>query len=135
MSLPIKLLLVMAVIAVTLPIVTGVMDDSQGNMAEAEMHHESMKFKNAASLAHFSGNGCSRTVDIELPAGCELMIGGNGEDAYCIRSVYNGEVIAREYFEQPAFRINDQMIITGKVSLKLTSFEDGNIPEIRVTVL
>ena len=135
MSLPIKLLLIMTVIAVALPIVTGVMGDSQGNMAEAEMHHESVKFKNAASLVHFSGNGCSRTVEIELPAGCELMIGGSGEDAYCIRSVYNGEVIAREYFEQPAFRINEQMIITGKVSLKLTSFEDGNIPEIRVTVL
>ena len=135
MSLPIKLLLVMAVIAVTLPIVTGVMDDSQGNMAEAEMHHEAMKFKTAASLAHFSGNGCSRTVDIELPAGCELVIGGNGEDAYCIRSVYNGEVVAREYFEQPAFRINEEMIITGNVSLKLTSFEDGTIPEIRVAVL
>ena len=135
LGLPIKLLLIMAILAVTIPIVTQAMGESQGNIAEAEMHHESMKFKNAATLAHFSGNGCSRTVDIELPAGCELQIGGSGENAYCIRSVYNGEIVSKEYFEQPAFRIDDEMIITGKVSLKLTNIETGNIPEIEVTVL
>jgi len=135
MGLPVKLLLVMAIIAVTLPIVTGAMEDSNNDMAEAEMHHESLKFKNAAALAHFSGNGCSRTVDIELPAGCEILVGGSGEDAYCIRSVHNGEVISKEYFEQPVLKINEEMNITGKVWLKLTSVETGSVPEIRVTLL
>ena len=135
MSLPIKLLLIMAVIAAALPIVTGAIEDGHNDMLEAEMHHESVKFKNAATLAHFSGNGSSRTVDIELPAGCELLVGGIGEDAYCIRSVYNGEIISREYFEQPVLKINEAMNITGKVSLKLTSVETGYIPEIEVTLL
>ena len=135
MSLPIKLMVVMAILAVTLPIVSGAMDGSQQDMAAAEMHHESSKFKNAAALAHFSGNGCSRTVDIELPAGCELLIGGNGEDAYCIRSVYNGEVVSKDYFEQPVIRITQEMNIVGKVSLKLTSVETGDVPEIRVDLL
>ena len=135
MGLPVKLLLVMAIIAVTLPIVTGAMEDSNNDMAEAEMHHESLKFKNAAALAHFSGNGCSRTVDIELPAGCELLVGGSGEDAYCIRSVYNGEIVSRDYFEQPVIRITQEMNIVGNVSLKLTSIETGDVPEIRVALL
>ena len=99
------------------------------------MEHECIKFKNAANLAHYSGNGCSRTVEIDLPAGCEMYVGGDGGDAYSIRMFYNGSLVSTDYFENPVLKISDEMTFTGRMMLKLTSVETGNVPEIEVTVL
>ena len=99
------------------------------------MIQETEKFKNAANLAHFSGNGCSRTVEIDLPAGCEMSVGGTGSDAYSIRMVYNGDLVSTEYFESPVLKISQEMTFTGHMTLKLTSVEGNKVPEIEVTVL
>ena len=135
MSLPIKLMVTALVITISLPLIANVMDDSERGMADAEMEQEIGKFMKAAELAHRSGNGSSRTVSIDLPAGCEMCVGGDGSDAFCVRSVYNGEIVSKHYFETPVLKITEQMIFTGKVTLKLTSNEAGDIPEIEVTVL
>ena len=135
MSLPIKLMVTALVITISLPLLTNVMGDSERSMADAEMDQEVTKFMKAAELAHRSGDGSSRTVSISLPAGCEMCVGGDGSDAFCVRSVYNGEIVSKHYFETPVLKITEQMIFTGKVTLKLTSNEAGDIPEIEVTVL
>ena len=135
MGLPIKLMVTMMIIAISLPALTGIMDDSERDMADAEMGQEAERFMNAAVLAHRSGDGSSRTVSISLPAGCELCIGGEGSDAFCVRSVYNGEMVSKNYFETPVLKISEQMVFTGNVTLKLTSVDSDEIPEIEVTVL
>ena len=135
MSLPIKLMVTALVITISLPLLTNVIDDSERDMATAEMDQEVVKFMKTAELAHRSGNGSSRMVSISLPAGCEICVGGEGNDALCVRSVYNGEIVSKHYFETPVLKITEQMIFTGKVTLKLTSNEAGDIPEIEVTVL
>ena len=135
MSLPVKLMITMVVIAVSIPMLTAALDSNQEDMAGAEMMQEAEKFKNAANLAHFSGNGCSRTVEIDLPAGCEMSVGGEGSDAYSIRLVYNGELVSTEYFESPVLKIGQEMTFTGHMTLKLTSVEGVKVPEIEVTVL
>ncbi len=135
MSLPIKLMVTALVITISLPLLTNVMDDSERDMASTEMDQEVAKFMKAAELAHRSGNGSSRTVSISLPAGCEMCVGGNGSDMFCVRSVYNGETVSKHYFETPALKIAEQMTFTGKVTLKLTSNETGDVPEIEVTVI
>lgn len=135
MSLPVKLMITMVIIALSVPMLTAALDSSQEDMAGTEMAQEVQKFKNAANLAHFSGNGCSRTVEINLPAGCELSVGGEGSDAYSIRTVYNGNLVSTEYFESPVLKICNVMTFTGHMILKLTSVEGNTIPEIEVTVL
>ena len=135
MSLPVKLMITMVIIALSVPMLTSALDSSQEDMAGAEMSHEVQKFKNAANLVHFSGNGCSRTVEIDLPAGCEMSVGGKGSDAYSIRTAYNGELISTEYFESPVLKICNEMTFTGHMILKLTSVEGDTVPEIEVSVL
>ena len=135
MSLPIRLMVTMMVIAIALPIIMTAMDGSEQDMAGAEMEKEAEKFRNAAVLAHYSGNGCSRTVQLELPAGCELSVGGQGGDAYSIRMSYNGEVISTVYFESPPLMIIQPMTFTGNMTLKLTSDETVMTPQIKVAVL
>ena len=135
MSLPLKLMITMVIIALSVPMLTDALDHNQEDVAAAEMTQEADKFKNAACLAHFSGNGCSRTVDISLPAGCEMCVGGEGGNAYSIRMVYNGNLVSTEYFESPVLRINQEMTFTGHMTLKLTSNGGDKVPEIEVTVL
>ena len=135
MSLPIRLMITMMIIAISVPVLSDAMENNQENMAGAEMNHESEKFMNAANLAHFSGNGCSRTVEINLPAGCEMCVGGEGSDAYSIRMVYNGKIVSTNYFESPVLKITDEMTFTGRITLKLTNVETGGTPRIEVTVL
>ena len=135
MSLPVKLMITMVIIAISIPMLTSALENNQEDMAGAEMMQEAERFKNAANLAHFSGNGCSRTVEINLPAGCEMSVGGEGSDAFSIRLVYNGELVSTEYFESPVLKISQKMTFTGHMTLKLTSVESNKVPEIEVTVL
>ena len=135
MGLPIKLMVTMTIIAISLPALTGIMDDSERGMADAEMGQEAERFMNAAVLAHRSGDGSTRTVSISLPAGCELWVGGEGSNAFSVRSVYNGEIVSKDYFETPVLKINEQMTFSGNVTLKLTSVDSGDVPEIEVTIL
>ena len=135
MSLPVKLMITMMIIALSVPLLTGALDQNQEDMAGAEMAQEVERFKNAAYLAHFSGNGCSRTVELDVPAGCEIFVGGEGSDAYSIRMIYNGDLVSTDYFESPALRIVQEMSFTGHMTLKLTSVEGNGVPEIEVTVL
>lgn len=135
MSLPVKLIITMVIITLSIPMLTSALDSNQEEMAGAEMMQEAQRFKNAACLAHFSGNGCSRTVEIDLPSGCEMHVGGEGSDAYSIRMLYNGDLIATEYFESPVLKIRDEMVFTGHMTLMLTSDETDMVPGIEVTVL
>ncbi len=121
MSLPIKLMITMVIIALSIPMLTDALDHNQEDVAAAEMTQEADKIKNAACLAHFSGTGCSRTVEISLPAGCEMCVGGEGSNAYSIRMVYNGNLVSTEYFESPVLKINQEITLTGHMTLKLTS--------------
>ena len=135
MSLPIRLMVVMIVVSVSLPILMNALDDSQEIMAGAEMEKESEKFKNAAVLAHYSGNGCSRTVELELPSGCEMSVGGEGGDAYSIRMLYNGDLVSVYYFDKPTLKIDEEFSFSGHLKLKLTSVDTGGVPGMTVTVL
>ena len=135
MSLPVKLAVVMMVITITIPVLSNALDNSREDMMNAEMQQEVDRLKNTASLVHYSGNGSSRTVEIDLPAGCEIAVGGEGGDAYSIRSSYNGRVVSTDHFERPVLRIADETVITGRVMLKLTSVETGGVSEIKVDVL
>ena len=135
MSLPVKLMVTMLIITISLPLLSDVTQDSERDMASAEMEQEAMRFMNSAELALRSGNGSSRTVTLSLPAGCELVVGGEGSDAFCVRAVYNGDTVSRYYFDNPVLRISEEMTFTGKIVLMLTSDETGDIPEIEVTVL
>lgn len=135
MSLPIRLMVVMIVVSVSLPILMNALDDSQESMAGAEMEKESEKFKNAAVLAHYSGNGCSRTVELELPSGCEMSVGGEGGDAYSIRMFYNGDLVSVDYFDKPTLKIDEELSFSGHLKLKLTSVDTGGVPGMTVTVL
>ncbi len=135
MDLPVKLMITMVIITAFIPVLTNALDENRENMAETEMQQEIEKLKNAAAMVCYSGYGSARTVELDLPAGCEIWIGGEGSDAYSIRSVFNGKEVSKDYFERPSLKVPDEMCINGRVSLKLTSFDCGGSSGLKVTAL
>ena len=135
MDLPIKLMVIMIVITVSVPLLTDALDDNQEKLAYAEMQQEVSKIMNAAVLAHYSGNGSARTVEVELPAGCEISIGGEGSDAYSMRSMYNGKVVSTDYFERPVIKVENNIVVAGHVTLMLRNIDCGNVSGMEVTVI
>ncbi len=135
MDLPVKLMITMVIITAFIPVLSDALNDNQENMAGTVMDQEVGKLKNAAAMVCYSGYGSSRTVELDLPAGCEIWIGGDGSEAYCIRSVCDGRVIAKDYFERPSVKVPEQMIINGRITLKVTSIDCGGSAGLEVAAL
>ena len=135
MDLPVKLMITMIIITAFIPVLSDALNDNQERIADAEMQQEAGRLKNAISMVSYSGIGSCRTLELNVPAGCELWVGGEGSDAFCIRSVYDGRVLSKEYLERPSVRIPEEMCITGNVTLKIASIDCGGVQGAEVTAL
>lgn len=134
MELPIKLMVVMILLTVSLPIISNAVENNETDMMTAEAEQEAGRIISSMSSAHYSGIGTSVTVNVDLPAGSEIHIGGSGSDAYSLRIVWNGNVTSTHYFEKPVIKITNETTVTGHCTLMLTSVE-GDIPSMEVCVL
>ncbi len=131
LDLPIRLLVVMILLTISLPIIANAVDMNEDSMMMSEMEQESGKLFDAVRMAHFSGIGSSRCVNISLPAGCEIKLGGSGSDAFAVHTLYEGKELNTKYLESPAIRFSDEMTLTGECSLIITSIE-SDIPTVEV---
>ncbi len=135
MDLPIKLMIVMVILTVSVPIISNALDKNEESMACSEMTQEMTRISDAISVVHYSGSGSSRTVDVNIPAGCEISIGGNGSDAYSARLYRGGEMISEYYLERPIVMICDETVLTGVMTLMVTSTYYGDVPGIEVSAV
>ena len=135
MDLPVRLMVVMVLLSISLPIVSQALEGNMENMMTSEMEQETDRVMNAMAMVHYSGSGSSRTVEVDLPQGCELSLGGEGSKAYCIRSSCNGKVTSTEYFERPVMKVESEITVTGHVTLLLRDAHHDGIPAVEVSVL
>ena len=133
LDLPVKLLVVMIILALFLPIVSNAVESNEKSMMLSEMEQETGNIIDSVRATHFSGTGSGRHLDVSLPAGCEIVIGGSGTDAYSIRECYNGTEINTRYIESPAIKFGNSVTLTGNCSLTITSIGNGE-PTVKVTV-
>ncbi len=125
-------MITMIIITAFIPVLSDALSDNQERIADAEMQQEAGRLKNAISMVSYSGIGSCRTLELNVPAGCELWVGGEGSDAFCIRSVYDGKTLSKDYLERPSVKIADEMCITGNVTLKITSIDCNGIQGVKL---
>ncbi|NLU45690.1 MAG: hypothetical protein GXX87_01940, partial [Euryarchaeota archaeon] len=64
---------------------------------------------------YYMGAGSACAVDVSLPAGCMMAVGGEGTDAYSIGIFLDGVEKDRIYLERPLVRIlGDGLDVHGK---------------------
>ena len=137
MDLPIRLMIVVLIVCISIPLLTTAVERGESNNAAAAMDSEIDKIFNAAAAVHYSGIGSSRTVTVAIPDGSELVIpGGGGPDGYAIKMVFKGRDVSTRYMESPPVRfITDGITISGTAMLLIASETVDGQPAVRVTVV
>ena len=74
MSMPIKLLIIMVILSLSIPIVYSAMEFNQESMMDVRMDKECDKIIGCVREIYYSGTGSIRTIDTELPQGCERTV-------------------------------------------------------------
>ena len=126
MDMPLKLMTVMIVLVLSVPIITGVIQTNERQMMDSVMSQEADRIENAMRAAYYSGDGSTRIIDISIPDGCEMTLGGDAADAFAITCYFRGKVLSKIFMERPAIRFTDPVNISGNVRLEITnSVMDG----------
>lgn len=134
LGLPVKLAVAMLILAAMTPVVLSMADSAQDSFSEAELRTEAGKLTKGIARAYYGGEGCSVTVEVSLPAGGSLELGGDGGDAYVIRLMSNGEEVGRVYIEQPAVPVlGGETSVSGSASVRLTCVTENGECGISVT--
>ena len=124
LSMPLKLIMIMVILTLCIPIVAQTVDSNQRQMMGSVMDQEAERMIEAARDARFSGAGTSDIIDIDLPQGCEIVLGG--DDPYSISCLYEGSIVTKKYIDRPAIRFDDSVTVSGNMRLQFRStFSDG----------
>ena len=129
-STPIKLLMISVILIVSFPIMAGALESGEKTMDVNTMENESRRIADAASSVYYSVNGATRTLEVNIPDGCRIVIGGKGDDAFAIHMYCNGKLSSERWMEKPIIPFSDITEISGTRTLSI-SFSDG-ATEVRV---
>jgi len=136
-DLPVKLMLIVIIVSLSVPILAGAMERGEVNGAVSAMNSETDRLFNSAAAVHYSGIGSSRTVHMNIPDGCELVIpGGNGSEGYSVKMFFKGSDVGTRYMDRPpVIFISDGTIISGSCVLLITSDIQNGSAAVRVTIV
>ena len=119
LGMPIKLLIIVVILSISIPIVYNALEINEESMMKTKMDRECERITECVRDVYYSGIGSVRTIDIELPQGCDLVIGGKDADAYTMRSYYGGKMISTAYMDEPVVRFDDELTISGQTRLRM----------------
>jgi hypothetical protein len=136
-DLPVKLMLIVIIVSLSVPILAGAMERGEVNGAVSAMNSETDRLFNSAAAVHYSGIGSSRTVHMNIPDGCELVIpGGNGSEGYSVKMFFKGSDVGTRYMDRPpVIFISDGITISGSCVLLITSDIQNGSAAVRVTIV
>lgn len=106
MSMPIKLAVSFAIIAIMVPTVMTAADDVQRDLEHSDLDRESGRLADLAGRLHHSSIGTVHSITVDLPPNMALLVGGEGADRYVIRLISDGEIVGRTYMENPSVSIS-----------------------------
>ena len=119
-DLPIKLLVISIVLSVSVPIVMGAAETGERSMDLAQMENEAGRIGNAVASVYYSDNGYERCVDVDVPQGCSMVIGGEGKESYGIHLYRSSERVGTYWMEKPVISLGHGPELFGHVTLKVS---------------
>ncbi|NLL95025.1 MAG: hypothetical protein GX224_04655 [Thermoplasmatales archaeon] len=124
-GMPVRLAAVFLVLTLSIPFLVDSMERTETDMAAAELGDEIGRIADAASIVYFSGSGSSKTVQVDVPAGCEIRVGMESGDPYRITGYRGGVKVAEKCIESPAFPILGGAVLSGECLIVLENVADG----------
>ncbi len=126
LDLPIRIVVVMAVLAASLPLVGSALEHNEEMTSAAALENQVGRITNAAAAVYFSGEGSCRTVDLDIPAGCSISVGGSGGEAYSVRGIMGSKAVYTHYMDRPSVGFSDGAVLSGKCTVLVRCSDGGN---------
>ncbi len=120
-DLPIKLLVISVILSLSIPIIVQSVEASDINMDRTQMENESRKISNTVTTVYYSMYGTERTVEVSVPQGCYMILGGSGDDAFSIRMYRGDSEVSRHWMEKPIISFKDETMISGNCTVGITT--------------
>lgn len=114
------------VIGLMAPMVINAAEDSQTEISHADLWRESGTLKDAIGRVYYGGTGTSVSVEMDIPAGQSILVGGDGADAFTMRLLDSEEQVGIVYLDSPTVRItNGPVAISGPGTVTVRAVNDG----------
>lgn len=130
-ALPIKLLIISIILTLSFPIIIEAFESNEREVNAELMDSEARKVMGAATSVYYSMNGATRMVEVEVPDGCTMILGGEGDDAYGIHMYQGGEMISQQWLDKPILSFSNVTFLTHPCVLSITT--EGKSIEVTVS--
>ncbi len=131
---PMRLVVTAVILSLCVPVLAEAADGFKERTCEKEAMSQIEIIGDVSSSLFFCGPGSARAADLQIPAGYEIWIGGEGAEAFSITLAYGDSPVRKVYMDHPALSFAGGCTrITGQVSLRLECVTGELGCEIEVT--
>lgn len=132
---PVRLAVAVLVIATMTPLLLGLVGAAEDSMSSREAGSEARTLHEGMARAYYGGAGTVVTVELSIPLGQSLRVGGEGGDAYVIRVMDGAEVVDRVYMERPSVRVlGDVLDIAGNARVTIETVSEEGVYGVRLAL-
>ena len=124
-GLPVKLLVISVILTVSIPIVSSSLDSGMSEMDRNQMDSEAQRIANAISGAYYSSIGDCKYIETDIPSGCTMVLGGDGQDSYAIHLYRGSDEIGKHWMEKPMIPFKSMVILEGHATLRISADTTG----------
>ena len=99
LDLPLKLMVSVLIVGLMLPCMVTMVDRIQTESEVSDVVDCAMDLRRSMYQSYRDGPGCWRTVDVHIPTGYSLSVGGEGTEGYASRIIREEKVVGGNYNE------------------------------------
>ena len=124
-DLPVKLAVCFLVLGLMVPVVMDVVDDADSEMSVYDLRRDAALLEDAIHRAY--PDGTITSIELDIPRGQSLIVGGDGSIEYIIRLVDDGETVETSFIDSPMVAVIGGITeISGDVVVRIDGTEaDG----------
>ncbi|MDN5358037.1 MAG: hypothetical protein AB7D42_00195 [Candidatus Methanomethylophilaceae archaeon] len=135
-GLPVRLAITFLILALTVPLLMGAVDDYRSGAEASALRVQAGIVSETAEKTYYAGEGGAFTAEVLIGHDNRMVIGGEGADAYTIRMFCGDDSIGRLVMDRPAVRIaGDGISISGERTLLFECVNDGRGCAVEVSVI
>lgn len=124
-DLPVKLAVCFLVLGLMVPMVMDVVDDADSEMSVYDLRRDAALLEDAIHRAYSDVTVTS--IELDIPRGQSLIVGGDGGNEYIIRLAVDGETVETSFIDSPMVAVIGGITeISGDVVVRIDGTEaDG----------
>ncbi len=117
---PMRLVVTAVILSLCIPVLAEMADGFREQASETEALRQISIIEDISSSLFYHGPGSSRVVEIDIPAGYELWIGGEGAYAYSVSLMYGDTPVKKVFMEHPSIPFSEETVkLSGHLTLRL----------------